>query len=82
MDLVGGHVDFRILGSPEVVEGGRSLPLGGLKQRALLAVLLRRANEVVSTDRLIDELWGEEPPWSLGAPDRPRPLSAPSSCRA
>ena len=36
--------------------------LGGLKQRALLAVLLLNANEVVSNDRLIDELWGEQPP--------------------
>ena len=38
------------------------MALGGAKQRALLAVLLLRANEVVSIDRLIDELWGDEPP--------------------
>ena len=36
--------------------------LGGAKQRALLAVLLLHRREVVSTDRLIDELWGERPP--------------------
>jgi DNA-binding SARP family transcriptional activator len=36
--------------------------LGGSRQRALLALLLTRANEVVSTDRLIDELWGAEAP--------------------
>ncbi|MEJ7569603.1 MAG: helix-turn-helix domain-containing protein [Gaiellaceae bacterium] len=38
------------------------LPLGGAKQRSLLAILLLRAGEVVSVDRLIDELWGEAPP--------------------
>ena len=38
------------------------LTLGGQKQRALLALLLVHANEVVSTDRILDELWGEEPP--------------------
>ena len=38
------------------------MPLGGTKQRAVLALLLLRANEVVSLDRLIDELWGESPP--------------------
>jgi len=55
-------VEFRILGPLEVREQGRSLPLGGAKQRALLAILLLHPNEVVSTDRLIDGLWGERPP--------------------
>jgi DNA-binding SARP family transcriptional activator len=55
-------MDFRLLGPLEVVEHGRSLVLGGAKQRALLAVLLLHANEVVPTERLIDELWGESPP--------------------
>jgi DNA-binding SARP family transcriptional activator len=55
-------VEFRILGPLEVVEGGRPLTLGGPRQRALLAILLTRANEVVSYDRLIDELWGAQPP--------------------
>jgi DNA-binding SARP family transcriptional activator len=55
-------VEFRILGPLEVVEEGRLLPLGGPRQRALLAILLTRANEVVSSDRLIDELWGARPP--------------------
>ena len=55
-------MEFRILGPLEVVEEGRQVPLGGARQRALLAILLTRANEVVSTDRLIDELWGERPP--------------------
>jgi DNA-binding SARP family transcriptional activator len=55
-------MDFRILGPLEVAEQDRTLALGGVKQRSLLAVLLLHANEVVSTDRLIDELWGDAPP--------------------
>jgi DNA-binding SARP family transcriptional activator len=55
-------VEFRILGPLEVVDGGAALPLGGAKQRGLLAVLLLHAGEVVSSDRLIDQLWGETPP--------------------
>ena len=55
-------MEFRILGPLEVVEQGRALPLGGARQRTLLALLLTRANEVVSADRLIDELWGAQPP--------------------
>jgi DNA-binding SARP family transcriptional activator len=57
-------VEFRILGPLEVVEGSRKLRLGGARQRTLLALLLTRANEVVSTDRLIDELWGARAPKS------------------
>jgi DNA-binding SARP family transcriptional activator len=45
-----------------VVEHDRLLELGGTKQRSLLAILLLHANQVVSTDRLIDELWGAAPP--------------------
>src|SRR6266508_2541312 len=55
-------MQFRLLGPVEVEEQGRLLPLGSAKQRALLAILLLHANEVVSRDRLIDELWGERPP--------------------
>src|SRR4051794_10423256 len=55
-------MDFRILGPLEVAVDGGVVPLGGGKQRALLAVLLLHANEVVSSDRLIDSLWGERPP--------------------
>ena len=55
-------LEFRILGPLEVVRDGVPLQLGGQKQRALLAILLLRANEVVATDRLVDELWGEQPP--------------------
>jgi len=55
-------MDFRILGTLEVRDGSRPLTLGGEKQRALLAILLLHRNEVVSADRLVDELWGESPP--------------------
>ncbi len=55
-------MDFRLLGPLEAVSAHGSLSLGGPKQRALLAVLLLNANEVVSSDTLIDELWGEQPP--------------------
>src|ERR687888_1623960 len=55
-------MEFRVLGPFEVREGDRSLPLGGAKQRALLALLVLNANRVVSRERLIDELWGDEPP--------------------
>ena len=55
-----GH-EFSLLGPLEVRSNGRALDLGGQKQRALLALLLLEANRVVSSDRLIDALWEEEP---------------------
>jgi YVTN family beta-propeller protein len=55
-------VKFGILGPVEVQSEGEGLPLGGPKQRALVALLVLHANEVVSRDRLIDGLWGERPP--------------------
>lgn len=62
-----GGMEFRILGPLEVYEDGRRVELGGARQRALLAILLTRANHVVSRDRLIDDLFGEEPRESAGA---------------
>jgi DNA-binding SARP family transcriptional activator/DNA-binding beta-propeller fold protein YncE len=55
-------VEYRILGPLEVVEGGQPVPLGSLKERMVLAVLLLHANQLVSRERLIDELWGVAPP--------------------
>jgi DNA-binding SARP family transcriptional activator/RecA/RadA recombinase len=55
-------VEFRLLGPLEAQDGERRVDLGRPKQRVLLAVLLVHANQVVSLDRLIEELWGEEPP--------------------
>jgi DNA-binding SARP family transcriptional activator len=57
-------VEFLVLGSVEVRIDGEAVPLGGPKQRSLLALLLLNANEVVSRDRLIDALWGERAPAS------------------
>ena len=50
---------FQLLGPLEVSDQGRSVVVGGGKRRSLLALLLLHANEVVSAERLIDELWGE-----------------------
>ena len=55
-------IDYRLLGPLEVWQHGRQLGVRGGKPRALLAMLLLHAGEVVSTDRLIDALWGERPP--------------------
>jgi DNA-binding SARP family transcriptional activator/glutamine cyclotransferase len=55
-------LEFRVLGSLEVSDDGRPIVIGGQKQRALLALLLLHANEVVSRERLIDELWETDPP--------------------
>jgi len=54
--------EFRILGPLEVDGPGGPMALGGQRQRALLAALLLEAGRVVPMDRLVDELWGEEPP--------------------
>jgi len=54
-------MDYRILGPLEVSDGDRPLALGGERQRALLAILLLHAGEVVSVDRLIDDLWVSDP---------------------
>jgi DNA-binding SARP family transcriptional activator len=55
-------VEFRILGPLEVLDEAGPVALGTMKERVVLAVLLLHANEVVSRERLVDELWGESPP--------------------
>jgi DNA-binding SARP family transcriptional activator/pimeloyl-ACP methyl ester carboxylesterase len=57
-------MDFGLLGSLEVSLEGRAIHVGGPKRRALLAALLCQANRVVSTDWLIEAVWGETPPVS------------------
>jgi DNA-binding SARP family transcriptional activator/DNA-binding beta-propeller fold protein YncE len=57
-------LEFRLLGPLELEGEQGVVSLGSGKQRALLAVLLLSANELVARERLIDELWGEEPPAS------------------
>src|SRR5690348_6046459 len=59
-------MEFLILGPLEVVDGDRPLTLKGSRLRALVVLLLTSANEVVSADRLIDELWGKRPPRAAG----------------
>jgi DNA-binding SARP family transcriptional activator len=58
-------MEFAILGPLEVRHGDRVHVLGGPKQRAVLALLLLHANQVVASERLIDQLWGEEPPGTV-----------------
>jgi WD40 repeat protein/DNA-binding SARP family transcriptional activator len=55
-------VEFRLLGPLEVRGDNGPIPLGGPRQRAVLAHLVLRANKIVPADRLIDEVWGDEPP--------------------
>jgi YVTN family beta-propeller protein len=64
MDVrAGRELDFRILGPLEAFGAdGRAIDLGGRQQRLVLAMLLVHRREVVSVDRLIDALWGEQPP--------------------
>ena len=57
-------MEFRVLGPVEVIEDGRRLAVASGRQLALLAFLLIHANRVVSVERIIDELWGDEPPES------------------
>ena len=51
-------IDFRILGSLEIWDRGRLIEVRRAKQRALLAILLLQPGEVLSTDNILDGLWG------------------------
>lgn len=55
-------INFRVLGPLEVTKLGRTLPLGGRKQRAVLAILLLNVNHTVPVDRLISGVWSERTP--------------------
>ncbi len=59
-------MEFAILGSLQVRDQDRWLEVSSAKERLLLAVLVVHANEVVSVDRLIEALWGSEPPVTAG----------------
>lgn len=61
--VVGLALEVGLLGPFQArIDDGPPVALGGARQKALLAVLALRPNEVVSTDRLIDELWPDQPP--------------------
>lgn len=60
-------VRFRLLGPLTVTVDGERIPLGGTKERVLLAHLLLNANRLVSPAQLIETLWPREPPTSASA---------------
>ena len=60
-------MEFRLLGPLEARSQARALPLGGPKQKSVLALLLLSPNRVVSKDTLIDAVWGEQPPKEVAA---------------
>src|SRR6266446_1649530 len=55
-------MEFRILGPLEVIDGEQPIPLGGAKQRSVLALLLLARGRPVATTRLIEEIWDGRPP--------------------
>src|SRR6267142_1516639 len=59
-------LEFGILGPLEVRAGGDPVAISGRNQRSLLTLLLLRANETVSAERLVNEMWGEQPPKTAG----------------
>jgi predicted ATPase/DNA-binding SARP family transcriptional activator len=63
---MGDRTEFRVLGPLQVVIDGEPEHLGGPRPRGLLAVLLVHAGEPVSAERLVDQLWGDEPPPTAG----------------
>lgn len=67
MSTDAGAIEFRLLGPPEVLLGGNVVPVGSQQQRALLATLLLARDAVVTSDRLIDVLWGDDPPSSAAS---------------
>ncbi|MFC3895847.1 BTAD domain-containing putative transcriptional regulator [Lentzea rhizosphaerae] len=56
------RVELRVLGQVEVLVDGTEVDLGHARQRYVLGMLLIEANQVVSTDGLVDRIWGERPP--------------------
>ncbi|MDX6475688.1 MAG: hypothetical protein QOH95_1199 [Gaiellaceae bacterium] len=59
-------LEFRILGPLEVTAAGVPVAISGRNQRSVLTLLLLRAGETVSSERLVNEIWGEQPPRTAG----------------
>ena len=74
-------MEFRILGPLEAVVEGRAVELKAAKPRALLAILLLHANEPVSSDRLIEDLWAGRPPATAAQGPAGVRLAAPQGAR-
>ena len=55
-------MEVRLLGPLELADGGRSIAYGGARQRAVLALLVLHANQVLASERVLMELWGEDAP--------------------
>ena len=74
-------MEFRVLGSIEVIEDGRRLTVATGRQLAVLAFLLIHANRIVAAERIVDELWGDEPRRAVPRPWRStsRACATPSS---
>lgn len=62
MRVASGAVEYAILGPLEVRDGDRIVEIPGLKERAILGLLVVEAGTVVSADQMVFELWGDEPP--------------------
>ena len=74
-------MQVRILGPFQLEEGGRRIAIGGLRQRAVLAGLVLHANEVVPSEQLLVELWGEDsPPGAAAATDNRNGVGGSLSC--
>ncbi|RJQ80364.1 hypothetical protein D5S17_07815 [Pseudonocardiaceae bacterium YIM PH 21723] len=64
---VGGVVKFRILGPVEIIRDGTPLPIGGPRNRAVLAALATDVGRAVNTEKLAGAVWGEQPPATVRA---------------
>ncbi|MFV2115784.1 BTAD domain-containing putative transcriptional regulator [Micromonospora sp. LOL_025] len=58
----GSQVFINVLGPMELTVGDVAVPIGGARQRTVLATLVMHVNRVVSTDLLVDTVWGDAPP--------------------
>ena len=74
-------MEVRLLGPLELADGGRLIAYGGARQRAVLALLVLHANQVVPSERVLLELWGEDAPPGGQRPPGGRVATAPGAAR-